>query len=261
MDCPAGVAARDVGEVLPFSLDSVSSYRCLGKSQNMEVVMRRVLTVVFALLLVLLLAACGGSGNSTEPAANASAGNSAGAAPANDPAGPSADEPATDEVAADPPAGEDAAPVEESAQEPTDEPAMTEDNTGDTAPTDSAAGDTAAAAGDGEGVYFGIDPETGLEINPEVTPRGVEFIARGEVISMNLTPQTSPEFVIRAPNGASFRMATQGLADIFLLDGSQLKPFEYKIGMEAKATVFLAADAALSDVLTSSDFTIIALPQ
>lgn len=223
--------------------------------------MRRVLTVVFALLLVLLLAACGGSGNSTEPAANASAGNSAGAAPANDPAGPSADEPATDEVAADPPAGEDAAPVEETVQEPTDEPAMTEDNTGDTAATDSAAGDTAAAAGDGEGVYFGIDPETGLEINPEVTPRGVEFIARGEVISMNLTPQTSPEFVIRAPNGASFRMATQGLADIFLLDGSQLKPFEYKIGMEAKATVFLAADAALSDVLTSSNFMIIALPQ
>ncbi len=106
----------------------------------------------------------------------------------------------------------------------------------------------------------GTDPASGLEINPDPIPRGVEFIAIGDVIQMNLTPQSSPEFVIRGPNGVSYRIATQALSDIHTLDGNTLLPHEYKINMIAQATVFLAADAALTDVLTSDNFTIVALP-
>lgn len=222
--------------------------------------MKRVFLYVF---LVLLLVACGGGGN--EPAANNSAtdAGSNSAAEANnadnaaeaeeaEPAAEEEAEPAAAEESADEAGGDEDASAEE-------EPAAEEETAAEEPADEGEAADV--GAGDGEGVYFGIDPETGLEINPDPIPFGVEFIARGEVIGMNLTPQNKPEFVIRSPAGQTYRIATQGLDQIFLLDGSQLKPFEYKLKMEAMATAYFPPDASLSDVLTSPDFMIIALPE
>lgn len=217
--------------------------------------MKRVFLYVF---LVLLLVACGGNNEPTANNSGAEAGSNDAAA-ADTAAETSEDEPTVEEEA-EPTAeeesadeaggGENASAGDEST---TEEEPVAEEETAEVAGGD-------AEASDGEGVYFGIDPETGLEINPDPIPFGVEFIARGEVIGMNLTPQDKPEFVIRSPGGQTYRIATQGLDQIFLLDGSQLKPFEYKLKMEAMATAYFPPDASLSDVLTSSNFVIVALP-
>ena len=201
--------------------------------------MRRILPILF---LIIVLVACGGGGN--EPAANSSSNTDAANADTN----AAVEEDASQVDASQDSATEANAEAVDAAEQET------------VADADEPSGDAASAEEGGEALLSGIDPDTGLEINPDPIPYGTDFIVRGEVIQMNLTPQTEPEFVIRAANGLTYRIATQGLADVFLLDGGQLKPFEYKNGMEAMATAFLPPDASLSDVLTSSDFVIIALP-
>jgi hypothetical protein len=95
-------------------------------------------------------------------------------------------------------------------------------------------------------------------VNPEEIPRGQPFIVRGEILTMNLTPQTEPEFVVQSPAGRNFRLRAQPLVQIFYEDGTtQLAPYELRIGMKAEATVTLAADAGPVDLPVSNDFTLL----
>lgn len=215
--------------------------------------MKKVIIVGFVLLL--LLTACGG-GNAatTEPVAQNSGANTAVAnneAAADTPSNPIAAEP----VAA---AEEPTAVVEEptavsepdaASEEPAAEPEVVE-------PADEPAADDPYLGRP----LSGIDPETGMEINPPTILKGTEFIVRGKITSMNLTPQTKPEFLIESPDGVRYRVQSQGLADIYLVDGSQLKPFEYKQGMFVQATVFQEANAGATNVVQSSDLIIFGLP-
>lgn len=228
------------------------------------------------LILVLFMVACGGN-TATEPVANSGNTNTENAAvndggetettgdEGEEAAQDAQTEPAEDESAAGAEdMEEETANEEDAADESTSDEGATEEEAADEAmeEEDAAAGEEAAME-DEAGVDLqmsGTDPETGLEINPDPIPKGVEFIAIGEVIQMNLTPQSSPEFVIRAPNNLTYRIATQALGDIVTVDGTALLPHEYKINMIAQATAFLAPDAALSDVLTADDFTIVVLP-
>ncbi len=115
----------------------------------------------------------------------------------------------------------------------------------------------AVPGGFGDLPMSGTDPETGLEINPENVNPGDTFIVRGTIISMNLTPITSPEFLIQEPNGRKYRIRTQSLDDTYFLDGSQWKPFEYQLGVGGQATVAFDAAASLSDVPVSDDLVLI----
>lgn len=100
----------------------------------------------------------------------------------------------------------------------------------------------------------GIDPETGLEINPPQIVQGQEFIVRGTIISYNLTPQTTPEFLVEAPSGMRYRVRSQGISDIYYGDGTQLKAFEYKIGLLAQATVLQETTAGVTTVVETDNF-------
>ena len=132
---------------------------------------------------------------------------------------------------------------------------------GEDAGTDEEAMEDAEETAGGEEIqYEGIDPVTGLEINPETVPMGTEFIVRGSIAQLTTTPQDAPEFVVRAPNGKTYRMRTQPLRDISIVDGTELLPHQFKIGMEAMATVLLPEGSGPSDVLTTQDFTIVSIP-
>ncbi len=210
--------------------------------------MKKVIIVGFVLLL--LLTACGG-GNAatTEPVAQNSGANTA---------------VANNEAAADTPSNPIAAEPVAAAEEPT---AVVEEPTAVSEP-DAASEEPAAepeVVEPADDPYLGrplsgIDPETGMEINPPTILKGTEFIVRGKITSMNLTPQTKPEFLIESPDGVRYRVQSQGLADIYLVDGSQLKPFEYKQGMFVQATVFQEANAGATNVVQSSDLIIFGLP-
>jgi type IV secretory pathway VirB10-like protein len=193
-------------------------------------------TLLIMLIMLLALAACGGGETveeapASEPAAVEQTDTTSEEMPAEEPAAeqPAAEEPAAEEPAAEEPAAEEPAAEEPAAEEP--------------------------AAG---GLQFeGVDPETGLVINPTEVAPGETFIVRGKIISMNLTPQTSPEFLIQAPNGTRYRMDSQGLQDIYIEDGTQLKPHEFRQGMWAQATATLAADAGASDIYFTDDLVIL----
>ena len=103
----------------------------------------------------------------------------------------------------------------------------------------------------------GIDPETGLPINPEEVNPGDRFIIIGTITSMNLTPTTSPEFVIQSPAGKRYRIRSQDLAETYFEDGAQLRLFEYQLGLKAMATAELAADAGPSDLAITTDLTLL----
>jgi hypothetical protein len=109
----------------------------------------------------------------------------------------------------------------------------------------------------GDRPLSGTDPETGLMVNPESVNPGDTFLVRGEIISMNLTPITSPEFLIQSPDGLKFRIRSQPLTDTFYEDGDQLQAFEYKIGLLAQATATLASDASPSDIPISTDLVLV----
>ncbi|KAA3660571.1 MAG: hypothetical protein DWQ04_19035 [Chloroflexi bacterium] len=211
--------------------------------------MRNLYWIVTLFLGLMLLAACGGSATE-EPAAV----NEEPAAVAEEEETVVEEEEAVEEPMEEPTEvpveepTEASAETEEEMEEPTEEP-MEE-------PTEAPV-EEAAPAGFGDLPLSGTDPETGLEINPDMINPGDTFIARGIVISMNLTPVTEPEFLIQAPSGTKYRMRTQALADMFFDDGTQWKPHEFRQGVGATATVTLDASASLSDVSNTEDLILI----
>ncbi len=87
-----------------------------------------------------------------------------------------------------------------------------------------------------EDVETEVDPETGLMINPLQDPGG-PFIVEGVINSLTLTPQTSPEFVIKADNGKNYRIRSQSLADTYYDDGEAVTPSLIRQGERVRATV------------------------
>lgn len=206
--------------------------------------MKKIVPVLMILLLA--LAACGG--DSSEPAA-APAEPETAVETAAETTTETEPEPAAD-VAADTAETTDAEPAAE--EEMPAEEAAAEDPTAEPVEEPPAAEEAAAGP-----IVEGTDAETGLIINPDNPSPGDTFIVRGQITSMNLTPQTSPEFLLQAPSGTRYRMSTQPVDETFVEDGSQLQAYEYKIGMWAEATVSLAADAGPSDIYSSDDLTIL----
>ncbi len=81
-----------------------------------------------------------------------------------------------------------------------------------------------------------VDPETGLLINPLTDPGG-QFIVEGPLVSLNLTPQTAPEFVVRIAPEKTYRIRSQSLADTFFEDGEAVTPNNIRQGMVVRATI------------------------
>jgi hypothetical protein len=193
------------------------------------------------IIALILLMACGGG--DAEPAAPAANDDSSsppaaeveGSAEVEEAVAPVEEAPAEESVEA----GEDAS--EEAATEEVMEEVVEE----------------APASPFGDRPMSGTDPETGLLINPDSVRPGDTFIVRGEIISMNLTPITAPEFLILSPDGLRFRLRSQSLNDTFYEDGEQLQPFQYRNGMLAQATATLAANATSSDIPTSTDLVLV----
>lgn len=89
----------------------------------------------------------------------------------------------------------------------------------------------------------GLDPATGLPLNPDPVPAG-QFIVEGTIISMTLL-QDNPEFVIRVPSGKSYRLRTQPLTETYYTDGQLVEPTAIRQGMEARATVWVDEETSL----------------
>lgn len=194
--------------------------------------MKRIIwTVILLLALTSLLAACGGGGGEAAVEAPAES------APAEEPAAeqPAAEEPAVEESAADAPAVEEPA-ADASAEEPAAEGA-----------TDMIAGRPAS----------GIDPDTGLEINPATITPGVDYILRAELVSASLTPQDSPEFMLTSPAGVRYRVRAQPVSEIMYEDGTQPALHEFKRGMLVQATVRQEEDAGATILVHSTDLTLL----
>jgi hypothetical protein len=204
--------------------------------------MKKSLWLLVLALMVIALAACGGGAAAPEPQADAPVAEVIEDTAPTDADPEVAEAPAVEEPAAAEPTAE---PVEETtAAEPAaDEPAE--------APAEE------AVAGSGMAMS-GIDPDTGLEINPPQPVSGVDYIVRGELVSFNLTPQDSPEFLVESPDGVRYRIQSQPVPDIFLDDGTQLKPHEYQRGMMAQATARLQESATATSVMLSENLTILA---
>lgn len=188
--------------------------------------------LVIALLFAALLSACGGGGSATpEPPA-------------------AAVEPAEESA----PAPVEAAPA--AVDEPTAESAPTE---ADTAPATDVPAEAPADAVDTAGglQMSGMDPDTGLEINPAQPFPDVDYILRGKIVSFNLIPQTSPEFLIESPDGVRYRIQSQAVPDIYFEDGSQLLPHEYKRGMMLQATARLIESTSATSVMNSSNLVLL----
>jgi len=204
--------------------------------------------VLLWIITLIFLVACGGGGD-TEPDTPASDNNTS-SSTTTETVETTEDSVATDsEEMAEEPTEESVSTTDEA--EPVEEPAS-EESTEETAVEPAASGSPF-----GDRPMTGTDPETGLSVNPESVNPGDTFIVRGEIISMNLTPTTSPEFLIQSPDGLKFRLRSQDLADTYYEDGDQLKPFQYQNGLLAQATASLAADASPSDIPTSTDLVLI----
>ena len=202
--------------------------------------------VFVLLILILLLAACGGS---PEPAVQESAAVTTG--DEAEVAGDTSDEPA--QGSSDESVGEDTGESDVDA----DESAAPEAGAGTSATSGEASDDEAGGDLIAGRPTSGTDPETGLDVNPETFGPGDEFVVRGTIISMNLTPTVSPEFLIEAPSGRNYRIRGQDLAETYFDDGTQLRPHEYRQGMLAEATVALPSDAGPADILVSENLTLL----
>ena len=217
--------------------------------------MKKLYLLVVLLSLGLLLMACGGSSGETEPAPAENT-TSEETAPVEEAEEPMEEAEVEEEVAeTEEEPMEEEAPAEEAAEEPMEEAS----DEAEEEPMEEEEAAEAPASGFGDLPLSGTDPDTGLEINPPVVNPGDSALIRGEIISMNLTPTTSPEFLIQLEDGTKFRFRSQDLEDTYFLDGSQLKAFEYKIGMLGQAVITLAADAGPSDLATSENLTLISM--
>ncbi|VAW35698.1 hypothetical protein MNBD_CHLOROFLEXI01-394 [hydrothermal vent metagenome] len=202
--------------------------------------------VLLWIIALLLLAACGGGSEPETPATNNDTSSSSTTESADD---------ADEEVSVT----ETDEEMEEATDEPSDEAmeeeAMEEETADDA--EDETVEEAAPASPFGNRPMTGTDPDTGLTVNPDSVNLGDTFIVRGEIISMNLTPTTSPEFLFLAPGGLKFRIRSQDLADTFFEDGDQLQAFQYQPGLLGQATATLAADASSSDIPTSEDLVLV----
>ena len=84
---------------------------------------------------------------------------------------------------------------------------------------------------------YTIDEATGLPLNPETIPEG-DFVVEGTISSMNLTPQSSPEFVLRVESGRTYRVRAQPLLDILYNDGEAVGVASFVQGMQVRATIY-----------------------
>lgn len=197
---------------------------------------------LIVLTLSLVLAACGG-GSATAPAEPAAE------------AGEAVEEAVQEVEAAAEEVVEMAAeePAEEAAEAPTVEaPAVEEPVVEEAAPSDEASGDSIAGL-----PASGIDPETGLEINPAQVQPGIDYIVRGELVNFSLIPTDSPEFLVESPAGVRYRIQSQALEEIAYTDGSVLEPHQYKRGMPAQATARLMESATATSIMLSSDLVLL----
>ena len=92
------------------------------------------------------------------------------------------------------------------------------------------------ANGDSNQEEYTIDDATGLPLNPETIPEG-DFVVEGTISSMNLTPQSSPEFVLKVESGRTYRVRAQALPDILFDDGEMVGVANFVQGMQVRATV------------------------
>lgn len=92
-----------------------------------------------------------------------------------------------------------------------------------------------SAGGSAEEAYT-IDEATGLPLNPDTIPEG-DFVVEGTISSMNLTPQSAPEFVLRSPAGRTYRVRAQALPDILYDDGEAVGVANFVQGMQIRATI------------------------
>lgn len=105
-----------------------------------------------------------------------------------------------------------------------------------------------------------IDPDTGLVINPDLqyAQSGEEFIVDGTAISLNLTPVTSPEYLILPEGGTlRYRILGQALADTFYEDGSAVPISAFQNGIHVRATVKFDADVLPGGRYVSTNITIL----
>lgn len=95
-----------------------------------------------------------------------------------------------------------------------------------------------AACGSGDDVAeeYTLDEATGLPLNPQTFPEG-DFVIEGTISSMNLTPQSTPEFVIRVDAGRTYRVRTQPLSDILYDDGEAVGISSFVQGMQVRAVI------------------------
>lgn len=202
--------------------------------------MKRILWIALLMFILTgMLAACGGSAEAPPEPAEASEVPAASAADET-----TSEEPASDEVApAEETTEEEAAPATEE-----EAPAAQEGSAEEVV----ASGDMVAGR-----PASGIDPDTGLEINPPAVIPGVEFIVRGEIVNASLTPQESPEFVILAPSGTRYRIFAQNVNDISYEDGTKPALHEFGRGMMVQATVRQDENAGATIAVNSTDFTLL----
>lgn len=101
-----------------------------------------------------------------------------------------------------------------------------------------------------------VDPETGLEINPDPIPASGQFIVDGIMVSNTLIPQDSPEFTIQSPAGKNYRMRSQALSAITYEDGSAVEVSAFVTGVPMRATVSVESSSQTS-VLTTTNLTLL----
>lgn len=95
-----------------------------------------------------------------------------------------------------------------------------------------------AACGSGDDIAeeYTLDEATGLPLNPETFPEG-DFVIEGTISSMNLTPQSAPEFVITADAGRTYRVRAQPLSGILYDDGEAVGISSFVQGMQVRAVI------------------------
>ncbi|VAW42873.1 hypothetical protein MNBD_CHLOROFLEXI01-5349 [hydrothermal vent metagenome] len=103
-----------------------------------------------------------------------------------------------------------------------------------------------------------FDEETGLQLNPVLVPSG-EFVVRGRITAVNLTPQDAPLIKVVSENGQTYQILAQPVAQITTVDGTAVAPLDIKNGRLIRATVWQNETGGLGGepVLVSSNLTIL----